>query len=196
MRSMYPLGRCPVYRLQSHIYHTNTSPPCCYTWHNSYNPRPFPKHCQSFILDANWIEYTSSGSLIILSEVDKASDHFSNWETFLKTVQTPKSVTFANIAFNLIILKLFKRTVLSTISATFFSFMWPPVQERPFKSTLSAAISHPVGCLLPYYIAFLPTIPTPPTSAMLFSAPELHLLQITAPAAHHLHCQRWLSGPR
>ena len=46
--------------------------------------------------------------------------------------------------------------------ATFFSFMWwalVVLQERPFKSTLSASISHPVGCLLPYYIAFLPPLP-------------------------------------
>ena len=36
--------------------------------------------------------------------------------------------------------------------------MWAPLQERPFKSTVSASISHPVGCLLPYYIAFLPPL--------------------------------------
>ena len=46
----------------------------------------------------------------------------------------------------------------------FWPAMWPTVQgvqERPFKSRDSAAVSHPAGCLLPYYIAFLP--PTQPT---------------------------------
>ena len=180
---VHPHGRHPVYRLWSHIYHPNNSPPpplSCYTWHTSYTP-PLPRAWPiCVIFDDNLMfeteQYTICGILITISEDDKDSDYFSKCKTrnICKNSNFVIKPVWSQIYFVHLHSLIFCPSALSDIlskctlwyfdhsdhslilcsAATFFSFMWAP-QERPFKSTLSAAISHPVGCLLPYYIAFL-----------------------------------------